>query len=45
MYVINRNLMSVLFSDPRGQMMLGFASLSLLAGIAVMAVLIKRSVR
>jgi tight adherence protein B len=45
LYLINRDLMSVLFADPRGRFMLGMAFLSLLTGIAVMALIIKKSLR
>jgi Flp pilus assembly protein TadB len=37
--------MSVLFTDPRGRFMLGVAFSSLLAGIAVMIWIMKRSLR
>jgi tight adherence protein B len=42
---LNPGLMSVLFNDPRGRYMLGMALLSLAIGIAVMAVIIRRSLR
>jgi tight adherence protein B len=45
MYVLNPGLMSVLFSDPRGRFMLGVALSSVLVGIWVMAMIIKRSLR
>jgi Flp pilus assembly protein TadB len=45
LYVINPGLMSVLFTDPRGRFMLGMAFSSLLVGIAVMAMIIRRSLR
>ncbi|SRR6266851_6613917 len=45
MYVINRDMMSVLFTDSRGRLMVGLALLSLGMGIATMVVLIKRSLR
>jgi tight adherence protein B len=45
MYVFNRPLMSVLFDDPRGRFVVGLALLFLLAGIAVMTFIIKRSLR
>jgi Flp pilus assembly protein TadB len=38
-------LMSILFHDSRGRYMLGLAALSLLTGIAVMAMIIKRALR
>jgi tight adherence protein B len=44
-FFLNRELMSTLFADPRGRFMLGVAFLSLVTGIIVMAVMIKRSVR
>jgi tight adherence protein B len=43
--VINREVMSVLFVDPRGRFMLGIAVASLLLGIAVMKAMISRSLR
>jgi tight adherence protein B len=45
LYVINPGLMSVLFSDPRGRFMLGVALFSIFAGIWVMGVIIRRSLR
>jgi tight adherence protein B len=45
MFLINRNVMSILFVDPRGRFVLGVAFLSLVTGIATMAVMIKRSLR
>ncbi len=45
MYLFNRQLMSILFIDPRGRFAVGLALLSLLAGIAVMIFIIKRSLR
>ena len=45
LYFINRDLMSVLFGDPRGRFMLGIAFLDLLAGMAVMRAIIKRALR
>jgi tight adherence protein B len=42
---LNPGLMSVLFSDPRGRFMLGMAVLSLAIGVAVMAVIIRKSLR
>jgi len=44
-FFFNHELMATLFADPRGRFMLGVACLSLVAGITVMAVMIKRSVR
>ena len=45
LYLINRDLMTVLFFDPRGRFMLGIAAVSLLTGIAGMRALIKRNLR
>ena len=45
MYLFNRQLMSVLFYDPRGRFVVGVALLTLLAGVAVMVFIIKRSLR
>jgi tight adherence protein B len=45
LFAINRDVMSVLFVDPRGRFMLGIAVASLLLGIAVMKAMIKRSLR
>jgi tight adherence protein B len=45
LFLINRDLMSVLFNDPRGRFMLGIAVVSLLSGIAAMRALIKRNLR
>ena len=45
MYLFNRPLMSILFLDPRGRFVVGLALLSLLAGIAAMVFIIKRSLR
>lgn len=43
--LISPELMSPLFADPRGRFMFGLAFLSIAAGMAVMAALIKRSLR
>jgi tight adherence protein B len=43
--LINRELMSVLFVDPRGRQMLGIACLGLLFGIAAMKAIIKSCLR
>jgi Flp pilus assembly protein TadB len=43
LFLINRDLTAVLFTDPRGRFMLGIAVASLLLGIAVMRALIKRN--
>ena len=45
LFVINRDLTSVLFIDPRGRFLLGIAVASLLTGIAVMRALIKKNLR
>ncbi len=45
MYALNRSLMQSLFDDPRGRFMIGLAFLSLLTGLAVMYVLVRRAVR
>jgi tight adherence protein B len=45
MYFINRDLMSVLFTDSRGRFMMGVAFLSILTGVAVMSMIVKRSLR
>jgi tight adherence protein B len=45
LFALNPALMSVLFHDARGRYMLGLAALSLLTGIAVMALIIKRTLR
>lgn len=45
LFFLNRELMAPLLSDPRGRFMLGMAFLSLVAGITVMAVMIRRSTR
>jgi tight adherence protein B len=45
LFLINRDLMTVLFFDPRGRFMLGIAVASLLTGIAGMRALIKRNLR
>ncbi len=45
LFALNPALMSILFQDPRGRYMLGLAFLSLLTGIAVMALIIKRALR
>jgi tight adherence protein B len=42
---LNPGLMSVLFNDSRGRFMLGMAFLSLAIGVAVMAVIIRKSLR
>lgn len=45
LFLINRDLISVLFFDPRGRFMLGIAVASLLTGIAGMRALINRNLR
>jgi tight adherence protein B len=45
LFFLNPALMSVLFHDPRGRYMLGMAFLSLAIGVAVMAVIIRKSLR
>jgi tight adherence protein B len=45
LFLINRELMSVLFTDPRGRFMLDLAVVSLVSGIVTMRALIKRSLR
>jgi len=45
LFLINRNLMSILFVDPRGRFMLGLAVVSLLLGIAIMKTLIRKTMR
>jgi tight adherence protein B len=45
LFLINRDLITVLFFDPRGRFMLGIAIASLLTGIAAMRALIKKNLR
>jgi tight adherence protein B len=45
LFFFNPTLMSVLLHDPRGRFMLGVAFLSLVTGISVMAMIIKRALR
>jgi tight adherence protein B len=45
LFCLNYDLMAPLLSDPRGRFMLGVAVLSLMIGITVMIVMIRRSVR
>jgi tight adherence protein B len=45
LFLINRQLISVLFVDPRGRHMLGIACIGLLLGIAAMTAIIKSSLR
>ena len=45
LFLINRELMSVLFVDPRGRLMPGIACISLLLGVAAMKAMIKSNLR
>jgi Flp pilus assembly protein TadB len=45
LFFLSHELMAPLLSDPRGRFILGVAFLSLMAGITVMIVMIRRSVR
>ena len=45
LFIINREVMSVMFVDPRGRFMLGIAAASLLLGVVVMKAMIRRSLR
>jgi tight adherence protein B len=45
LFLINRELVSILFVDPRGRFMLGLAVICLLLGIAAMRVMIEKSLR
>jgi Flp pilus assembly protein TadB len=45
MYFINHDLISILFIDPRGRFMIGVVLLTILAGVTVTGILIKRAVR
>jgi tight adherence protein B len=45
LFLINRELMSVMFVDPRGRFMLGVATVGLLLGIVVMKTMINKSLR
>jgi tight adherence protein B len=45
LFLVNRDLVSVLVTDPRGRFMLGVAAASLLMGIASMRVMIKKNLR
>ena len=45
LFLINRELMSLLLVDPRGRQMLGIAFISLLLGIGAMKAIIKSSLR
>ena len=45
MYLMNRELVLPLFVDPRGRLMLGVATLSLVTGLGAMAVIVRRALR
>jgi tight adherence protein B len=45
LFLVNRELMSALFLDPRGRFMLGLAVIGLLLGIGTMKALISRALR
>ena len=45
LFLINRQVMSILFVDPRGRFMLGVAAVSLLLGIIVMKTMVKKILR
>jgi tight adherence protein B len=45
MYLTSRDLAMMLFADPRGRFMVGVAFLSLVTGLATMAVMVKRALR
>ncbi len=45
LFLLNPELMSVLFVDPRGRFMIGLAFFSLVTGITIMALIIKRTLR
>jgi tight adherence protein B len=45
MWVMNRDLATSLFVDPRGRFMVGVAFLSLVTGLSVMALMVKRALR
>jgi tight adherence protein B len=45
MYVMNHDLMQSLLSDPRGRFMVGVAFLSLVTGLATMALIVRRALR
>ncbi len=45
LFLINRELMSVMFFDPRGRLMLGLAIASMLLGVATMKAMISRNLR
>jgi tight adherence protein B len=45
MYLLNRDLMQSLLNDPRGRFMVGIAFLSLMTGLATMALIVRRALR
>jgi len=45
LFLINPQLVSVLFVDPRGRLMLGVAAIGLLSGMALMKAMIRKSLR
>lgn len=45
LFFVNREVMSVLFVDPRGRFMLGVAAVGLLLGVGVMKAMIRKSLR
>jgi tight adherence protein B len=45
MYALNNDLMQSLLSDPRGRFMVGVAFLSLVTGLATMALIVRRALR
>jgi Flp pilus assembly protein TadB len=45
LFLVNREVMSILFADPRGRFMLGVAIVSMLLGITVMKAMISKSLR
>jgi tight adherence protein B len=45
LFLVNRQLMSTLFIDPRGRFMLGLAIAGLLSGVVAMRALIQRNLR
>jgi len=45
LFLINRELMGTLLTDPRGRFLLGLAGVSLVSGVVAMRVLIKKNLR
>jgi tight adherence protein B len=45
LFLVNREIMSIMFVDPRGRFMLGVATVGLLLGMVVMKAMIKKSLR